>query len=151
LHHFPGATDILSQQAGHIFRQWEGKGQHFPRNGVAEGQKGGVQSGAGDQVVIFGAVEEVPGKGVAQMGHVDADLVGAPGVQIQTQQRTVVFLIQNPVVSPGGLSVDANHLLYQRIRLGAKGGIDRPGCGGGDALTDRKVTPAEVIGVELVF
>ena len=66
----------------------EGKGQLLPSDGLPEGQLGGVEGRAGDQGTVLVPVKEISCQGAAQRGHVDPDLVGAPGVQLQTDQGT---------------------------------------------------------------
>ncbi len=46
-------------------------------NRVGQGQRVGVESGAGDQVRVLRAVKPVSGQRTADMGHVDPELVGA--------------------------------------------------------------------------
>ena len=48
-----------SQKGGHILRQGAGEAQLLPGNGVEEGQLVGVKGGAGEEGVIFHAVEKV--------------------------------------------------------------------------------------------
>ena len=71
-----------------------------------------MEGGAGDEIVILRAVEKISREGMSQMGHVDADLVGAAGVQTKVQQGAAVFFRQNPVVGTGVFAVRAYHLLH---------------------------------------
>lgn len=55
---------------------------------MEKGQLMGVERLAADQRII-GAVEKIPGKRVADIRHVNADLVGPPRLQAQPDQRSV--------------------------------------------------------------
>ena len=58
----------------------------LPVMGWVKASSAAWRAGRGMREGILGAVEKVPGEGVAQVGHVDPDLVGAAGLQRQTEQ-----------------------------------------------------------------
>ena len=58
--------------------------------------------GLAADVPEVGIVEKVPGKGMADIFHMDTDLVGASCLETETQERQIrVFIIQKPFI-PGG-------------------------------------------------
>ena len=63
--------------------------------------------GLAADVPEVGIVEKVPGKGMADIFHMDTDLVGASCLKTETQERQIrVFIIQKPFIPGGrGLSV----------------------------------------------
>ena len=76
----------LQLQPGHILGQGNGKAHFFSGEGVEEGQIPRVEGGPGDQVPVLCAVEKIPGEGVAGVGHVDPNLMGAARLQLQRHQ-----------------------------------------------------------------
>lgn len=55
--------------------------------------------GLAADVPEVGIVEKVPGKGMADIFHMDTDLVGASCLKTETQERQIrVFIIQKPFI-----------------------------------------------------
>ena len=104
-----------------------------------------------NQCPVLRSVEKVARQGMAGVGHVDPDLVGAASVQLQGHQRPVPPAAQDAVCSPGALAVGADHLLHQGARLGSQRGVNHSGGGLRAPLAHRQVEPPEVPGVELIF
>lgn len=59
---------------------------------VGQGQRVGVESGAGDQVRVLCAVEPVSGQRTADVGHVDPELVGAARFGLQLYEGQAIPL-----------------------------------------------------------
>ena len=68
------------KQAGHILRQRSRKDQDISRERMGKGKSDRMQGLAAD-VPEVGIVEKVPGKGMADIFHMDTDLVGASCLQ----------------------------------------------------------------------
>ena len=84
------------KQAGHILRQRSRKVQDLSRERMGKGKSDRMQGLAAD-VPEVGIVEKVPGKGMADIFHMDTDLVGASCLKTETQERQIrVFIIQKP-------------------------------------------------------
>ncbi len=102
-----------------------------------------------DERPVFRPVQEVPGEGTAQVGHVDADLMGAPGLQLQLHQGAGTADAQHPVMGAGGLTAGVHRPPVRGALCQADGGVYNAGGGGGRAVADGQVHPAEAPGVEL--
>ena len=106
---------------------------------------------ARDQRPVFPPIQEVPGKGVAEIGHVDPNLVGSAGIQLQTEEGAATVGGQHSIARAGRLAVWADHLLHQRPVLRPQRGADEAGGGLRPAFTDRQIGPSESLCVELAF
>ena len=79
----------------------------------------------------------------------DPDLVGAPGVQLQTDQGTPPGAGQGLIPCAGVLAVGADHLLHQGALPGPQRGVYHTGGGLRPAVAHRQIDTAEGGGVEL--
>lgn len=94
----------LCQHLGKIGRQGALHGDPLPGAGVDKGEPSGVKAlarQAGDG--LLGPVYHVPQQGVADGGHVDPDLVGAPRFQAKPNEGAaeIVPVIETPVMGDG--------------------------------------------------
>ena len=79
----------LLEHGGEFGRQGAVELHRFAGAGMDEAQAGGVEALAGEAGDrLFGAVDRVSQDGVADVGHVDTDLVGAAGLQAAAQVVT---------------------------------------------------------------
>ena len=75
---------------------------------MEEAQLRRVKGGAGDQGGVLRAVEEIPGEWMAQVGHMDPDLVGTAGLQLQAEEGAVMGGSERLVPGAGGLAVGSH-------------------------------------------
>ena len=75
----------------------------------------GMQGRPGDQSRIFSAVEKIPGKRAANGRHMNADLMGAAGLQAQAHQCPFRRAVQNLVFRPGNAACGAYFLADDRV------------------------------------
>ena len=141
----------LSYPPLHILRQGLLPRHGLPGDGVEEGEPGGVEGGPGDQAVSLRAVEKVPGEGVADVGHVHPDLVGAASVQLQLHQGPAPAGAEHPVAGDGRLSRRIHPTGDEGAGRPAQGGVDHPLRRLGHPVAHRQVHPAEVRRVELAL
>ena len=118
---------------------------------MEEAQLRRVKGGAGDQGGVLRAVEEIPGEWMAQVGHMDPDLVGTAGLQLQAEEGAAMGGSERLVPGAGGLAVGSHPPGDEGAGHGADGGVDKPGGRLGNPLTHRQVEAAEVRGVQGVF
>ena len=89
----------------HILRQGGLKGKPYPGEGLFQLQSCRVEGGAGDEGRVLGAVEKVPSQRVAQIGHMDPDLVCPPGLQPKAEEGEPLPLLYDLIVGPGGFAI----------------------------------------------
>lgn len=80
----------------------------FPGDGLAQADAAGMESVAGAGGRQLGAVEKIAGQRVADMGHVQADLMGAAGFQPQAKQGIGAPFLQGFIMGhrPGSFGRD---------------------------------------------
>ena len=77
-------------------------------NGLREPQFIRVQGGAGDEIFVLRTVEPVACKGMAEVGHVDAELVCAPRLGPQAEESKAFGRLQYFVFRAAYKAVLAN-------------------------------------------
>lgn len=101
-----------------------------------QGEKTGVKGGPADYLGLFGSIEEVPGEGEPQMGQMNTNLVGAPGLQLQQHQGTGAVRPQSAVAGDGGGPVLPYLPPEYTVLRPANGGAD-DACSGTTAPSQR--------------
>ena len=95
----------LIEQSAQIGRKRGGQAQALPGNGMGEREGPGVKRRAGDQTGLFDAVEEVAGQRTAERGHVNPNLMGPAGLQLQLHQGAALSDSAQAVAGAGWLAV----------------------------------------------
>ena len=123
---YPCSPDF-GEKAGEIRRERSGAGHGLPGTGVAEVELRGMEALAGKTVLrALPAVNQVSSQGVADVLHVDSDLMGAPGLQAEFQEGKAPEGLRQAVMGYGPAPAgDHGHALAVR-RAAANGGVHRP-------------------------
>ena len=118
--------------------------------GMAKAQEGGVKGLASDEIGVTAAVEAVAGNGMADVGQVDADLMGAARLQAKPQKGVARRRVraagarrrealQQAVMGQGRGTVLAHPPLLFAGQGRGDGKIDDPLGGIGDAVDQGRV------------
>ena len=83
-----------------------------------------VQRGAGDEGFVLRAVEPVAREGIAEVRHVDAQLMRAPCLRAQTQEREAVAYLQGLILCEARKTVRADAAANDGALRAANGRID---------------------------
>src|SRR3990170_1787026 len=94
-----------------------------PDRRVVEREPGGMEELAREPQIARSAVNRIAGDGQADRGQVDTDLVRAPGLEGDIEQRVLAHRLQDLEVRDGGAR--------KRRVQGAAGGGAAGGAGGG--------------------
>lgn len=124
-----------------------GEAEHFGVERLAfEGGEGGLELfGPGAEIV--GSVDGVAEDGVAGEAHVDADLMGAAGLQHELEQRGATIPFDGVEVGDGVFAADAGDGHLAGVGEGAADGGDDAAVVLGELALDE----GEVVAVEGVF
>ena len=76
-----------SQQGCHVPGHVAGEVKHLPGNGMGKAKTVRVQRLPSDKCHGAGIVQEVSDQGMADMLHMDADLMGSPRFKVDESQR----------------------------------------------------------------
>src|SRR5690606_10374203 len=85
---------------------------------MIEAQAGGVKELATEQALFAETVKRIPNDGTADERHVDANLVGASGEQLDAHERPAIFeSLDDGKLTHGGLAItrDGDFLAVSRI------------------------------------
>ena len=126
---FLGGSDAAPELPQHrleFLRQGAGELHRLPGAGMEESQPHRMEAlalEAGDR--LFGAVHRVPQDGMADMGHVDSDLVGASGLQAAAHMGVARIPGDDFPVGDGAASPGDNRHLFPVAGTAADGGVHR--------------------------
>ena len=132
-------------QHGRKFRrQGAGEGDKLLRAGVDELQPHGVEALALEtRHGLFRAVDRVAQDRVANMGHVDADLVGAARFQAAADVGEPAQVLQHLPVGHGGAAVEHHSHFFSVAAAAADGGVHGAGKLPESARADGFVGPGQ--------
>ena len=122
----------------------------FTGDGVEEKELCRVEGRAGDGAPLR-PIEKVPRQGMAQVGHVDPDLMGAARVQLQPEEGEAAVAGEHPVPGAGLLPIGPDLPGDEGAVHPADGGLHHSLGGGRGAQADRQVDAAEGGCVELTL
>lgn len=110
--------------------------------GLSERKRTGMQSKAPWKGRKLCAIQIIAYNGTADMGEMDTDLMGAPGLKAQTKERTAAVNGFQPVKGAGGFSFRGNGAFCSGTGM-CNGRVDDAGRKSRNMVRNGEIFPAE--------